>query len=463
MKRESIAVGRSIIPVTLFLVALLSSIGLSEDAPATKPDPNLANGHGTEFQIPERFIRQARRAAAREAVRRRDSKHRRPTGLKDVSAQGEIGRVIERAIARFRNPDYAVQRLASEQLRYLSDLAFDELVKGAFSDHVQTAINCGGLLEHLGKRGVTPLINVAQNHKSPTIRMFVISSLSRAQEPVAIPVLIELLKDESAQVRAAAAGAIRWFRDIQTVAPLELAAKDPKTGNAAKAALKELRSPTRAPSWPRKLLPFKQLCNDAWTIKGEAFGPTEIEAITRHLDHENSTVAGAAMLALGKLDARSALPQILSNRSAPYRMSVLVSIPAPEALDAVIDAVESASLPGKPLGLHGLTEGGRWTVPLLIAALDDPKLRIPAHTENYFGFQVRWPAGHKAHSTLHQLLFRFDLPGETINLYRTNGRTHDVDAECRRLREWWRAHGDNFLAGDDVPNPKVTSVGYEDP
>lgn len=458
MNRETIAISATAVALTLAGFAFCSAAGQPDAASELVVDQDRSDRSATGFRIPEHFIQQARRAAARER-RAGLQERRRPEGLDDLSNQAAIDRMIEQAVADFRDPDRDVVRRATYQLAYLSDRAFSAVVKGASSDHVQTAIQCSGLLEHFGERGVDPLIDVARNHSNPTIRSFAISNLGQTNQPAAVPALIELLKDESPQVRNAAASALPWFRDDRTIPALERAANDPGTGDAAERALKEIQNPTWAPSWPPELLALKQLCNDASTIKGESFGRKEIETIASHLDHENSTVAGAAMLALGTLDTRLTLPHILKHSSAHYAIVVLASIPEPEAIDAIIEFVESASDTHNGVWLQYLRDSGRWVVPLLIAALDDDKLWVPARDEvDEFGF-AGWPERHHAHSTLWGLLYEFGLKGETINLYNHNG----ARLESAQLRVWWKEHGDAFLAGKDVPNPKLTNVIYFDP
>ena len=466
MNRNSIAVSAAAIALTLVFVGFVAV----ENRPQDKRDDVVRSEtrkSANSFQIPDHFIQQAHRAAARERRTVTNLQRRRPKGLEDLSDQSAIDRVIEQAIATYREPDYDRQRQPSHQLRYLGDRAFSALVKGAWSDHPQTAINCGGKLEYFGARGAEQLVDVARNHSNPTIRSHAISNLSQTHQPAAIPVLVELLEDESAQVRNAAAGSLPWFRDNQVIPALKQATKDPRTGNSAERALEELRNPTWVPSWPRELLGFKQLCNDASTIKGEVFGRKEIDTIVGYLGHKNSTVAGAAMLALRKLDPRATLAHILANSSAPYRITVLASIPEREAVDVVIDFVESASDTHNGVWLQRLRSGGRWIVPLLIAALDDDRLWVPGYDEvDDFGtYQVktRLPGRHQAHSTLWGLLYQLGLKGETINLYNHSGEFSSAGREIARLRVWWKDNGDAFLAGADVPNPKLTNVIYFDP
>ena len=48
--------------------------------------------------------------------------------------------------------------------------------------------------------------------------------------------------------------------------------------------------------------------------------------------------------------------------------------------------------------------------------------------------------------------------GSMLNLASPDGETFSVDAEIRRLKDWWAEHGEDFLQGKPVPNPNITSV-----
>ena len=68
------------------------------------------------------------------------------------------------------------------------------------------------------------------------------------------------------------------------------------------------------------------------------------------------------------------------------------------------------------------------------------------------------PESHKAHSALYAFFFCFGLPGRMMNL--AAGQTNDVPEEITRLKEWWKQHARDFVAGRNVPNPDLTSVIY---
>ena len=98
----------------------------------------------------------------------------------------------------------------------------------------------------------------------------------------------------------------------------------------------------------------------------------------------------------------------------------------------------------------------------MIALLEDDSLKVAAHSEKFGGERnIEWPESHHAHSALFQYLYRFGHPGETRNLYLY--QTNNVPEEMARLREWWKQHGRAFVAGEDTPNPKLSTVWYNDP
>jgi len=72
------------------------------------------------------------------------------------------------------------------------------------------------------------------------------------------------------------------------------------------------------------------------------------------------------------------------------------------------------------------------------------------------GEEREWPEWHRAHSALYAFFFRFGLPGRMMNL--AAGQSNNVPEEITGLKEWWRAHARDFLAGRSVPNPELTSV-----
>jgi hypothetical protein len=63
---------------------------------------------------------------------------------------------------------------------------------------------------------------------------------------------------------------------------------------------------------------------------------------------------------------------------------------------------------------------------------------------------------HSALSQLSNFLANHGLRSEFRNP-RNGRRKIDLPAEMNRAREWWKNHGDNFLAGKVVPNPQLSN------
>ena len=150
---------------------------------------------------------------------------------------------------------------------------------------------------------------------------------------------------------------------------------------------------------------------------------------------------------------------MIALRPSDTRFQVLATIGTPEAFDDLVAGLHSPRQDVRQAAIDGLAQGAdRWGAPLLVAMLDDASLRIEKHEFPLPGGASEWPESHRAHSALYAFFFRFGLPGRMLNL--AADQSNNVPEEIRGLKEWWKAHARDFLAGRSVPNPALTSVMY---
>lgn len=176
------------------------------------------------------------------------------------------------------------------------------------------------------------------------------------------------------------------------------------------------------------------------------------------------------MSALSSLDSVEAVPAIITAPLSASKFQFLAGIGTPAAVEHIIERLHSLNPQTRELAIEGLANGGgRWAAPILVTLLDDPNLTVPEkkNTNDPLGLNARvdplnnWPESHRAHSALFTFYSRFGMNGQFRNLYL--GESNDVRMEITQLKAWWKEHGEDFLAGRNVPNPNLTSVWYNDP
>jgi len=180
--------------------------------------------------------------------------------------------------------------------------------------------------------------------------------------------------------------------------------------------------------------------------------------------------------------------------------TLLAQAGGPEAETYFEDVLQSPDPEAGRWAALGLEQGGgRWAVPILIRALDNPMLRdvdeecnsisIADHVtylttadgkaytirpgdtkpadldegswqlvQDSFRESARWPDEHHAHRALGSMMWRFGLKGRLQNLA-VDGR-FNIDAEIERLKAWWAKHGEAFMQGKPVPSPELTMLMY---
>jgi HEAT repeat protein len=378
--------------------------------------------------------------------------------LADLDSPEAINRAIDAALAdlvdRERESD------AMSRLTYLGEKAFDAVARGTKSENPVVARWCCVVLRHRGDRAIAPLIEALKTTSGASIRSIAALETGQTFQPRAVPALIEALDDPDASVRQSAIWALMSLRDRRAIEPLQRHIDDNGYGHVATMAVNHILEPQGYAWWPPDRLDDWQLCQDAHTLKGETFGPAERERLIKLIDSEEWAISTAALLALGHLDVRSAVPAIIALRASETKFSVLATIGTPEAFEQLVASLQSPRQDVRQAALNGIANGAdRWGAPLLVAMLDDASLRIEKHEiPPLNGGATEWPEEHRAHAALCNFFSRFGLRGRTANLAR--GVSVNVPDEISRFKEWWKVNARDFLAGRSVPNPELTSVMY---
>jgi len=414
------------------------------------------------FRIPAEQVRAAKELAAAHRAQRGDRKSRRPAGLEDLDSPASIQRAIEQSIKGLAGK--GPESVSLTELKYLGDAAFDALVQGANSEDSNVAKWCCVVLQHRGRKAVAPLCAVLASDAPSFVRSAAALSLGNTFESDGVPALIAALDDKD--VRVSAISALMYPRDPRAIEPLRRLEKIPGIGHAATQSIEHIQSPQGYAWWPPESRKLRQVCEDARTLKGERYGQAEIDQLVTGLKSKQFDIADRCLYAFADLDAREAVPAMIALPFSQARIHALSQIGTTEAVDCIIDELHSINPQTRELTLDGMSSGAdRWAAPLIIALLDDDSLKVKGKE---IGFSIRaadpsdnWPESHKAHQALFMYLGRFGLQGEWRNLHQ--GETNDVSKEIRRLKEWWAQHGADFVAGKPVPNPKLTTVWYNDP
>jgi hypothetical protein len=210
---------------------------------------------------------------------------------------------------------------------------------------------------------------------------------------------------------------------------------------------------------PPESLEVFQLAHDSETLAGEFYGPAEVEQLEEHLGEASPWVSSWCELALAYLDARAATPKLVQANLSITKFVALARLGTPEAVDHLIDALQSDDAETRRLALQGIQEAGRWAAPLLVELLDDQSLRVagsgPVRTASYG--DMEWPDEHWAKSALGICLANAGLPSKSVNLA-AGQNAPPLDDEVIHIYDWWSDYGPDFLAGKEVPNPDVSIV-----
>jgi HEAT repeat protein len=432
-----------------------------------KKDRPVSAQSDSVFRIPAQAVEQAKRLAAEARSKRTSLKQRRPAGLEDLDTAEAIQRAADLAMKELA--DEKTNYPAVLRLKYLGDAAFETLVAGTKSENLLVARSSCGALLHRGKKAVAPLCAIIDSEADLAVRSVAIETVGQTFDAEAVPSLIRVL--EVKELRVGAMTALQYIRDPRAIEHLKKLVAIGGIGHAAEQAIKHIESPQGYAWCPPELRDLLQLCHDAHTLNGETYGPDDLKRIVEGLALDNSWIGYWCLSALVSLDSTEAVPAIIATPLSESKFQFLAGIGTPAAMEYIIERLHSLNPQTRELAIEGLANGGgRWAAPLLIALLDDPSLTIPGKKDDNDPLGLidgtrnplnNWPEWHRAHSALYMFLSRFGMNGQTRNLYL--GESNDVREEIKQLKTWWKEHGDDFLAGRNVPNPNLTSVWYNDP
>ncbi|MDZ4817811.1 MAG: M56 family metallopeptidase [Planctomycetota bacterium] len=448
----------------------------SPEVPAKKVDAG-------PFRFSAEAIRLAHETAAAQLAKRGDMKSRRPPGLGPLDTPEQVQQAAKKALADLKHaveearknpppvsktmtyeevvrdrklrekkleegevepplPRSPVQT-ASDRLRYLGPAAYDVLVEGMQSKDAQFLAECRRLFNARKGQAVQQLLKWLNEHPDAGWRSFAARALGETYDTRVVPDLIKALNDKEFSVRRSAASALAALQDKRAIKPLIVflnTSKELDEGDR-----KELQhnlsvlqgdADEEMPKIPIELLPALQLANDAATFAGESYGRKEIEQLIRHFSYP---IYGEVLSAFRSLQAISAVPWIIQAPNFEVKFAALAELSSPQAVDYFIDRIQSADVAVREQAITGLATAGRWGVPLLIELLDD---KTPVKVDK----QIRMNALIES------------LAGLGLHPSRNNslsGSRGDVDEEIQRAKTWWKQHGEAFMRGDKVPNPKL--------
>jgi HEAT repeat protein len=418
------------------------------------------------FKLTNEAIRLAKGTAAAELAKRGDLKGRRPPGLGDLDTPEEIQSAVDAAMSDLASGDPDVVSNGRARIEYLGPAAFESLTEHLASDqNAQRRAMCAQMMVFHTRHAAGPLIQAFKTDRATAVRAEAAHALGQTFDPVTVPALIEALDDADMLVRVAAVRALEYCRDERAIEPLSRVQLGGGTQHLVGATLKMIRTPKTEgiQYWPPELLGLLQLAKNAHTLAGERFGPGSIDELLSHVDSDNPWIASDCILALQSLDVRRAVPKIIRCKSSSSKFSALAKMATPEAVDYLIDCLQSHDKLVRIGAVDGLGCAGRWAVPPLVDLLDDPSLIIEgAHVQVIFDGADAGarPDQHRALNAMMMCLAEAGHRPRSVNLA-AQQKPDELDAEIGRVKAWWKKNGPDFLRGADVPNPKLQSVFWD--
>ena len=430
----------------------INSVDLSFEYQAEKWRLTKTERTETEITaIPPEVQQQVQKAAAAFKAARGNLAARRPAALRGLRFDDPRVAEISRQAVIDLAADDAKSSDAAQILAYLAELADDDVIAGTRSENGRIAARCCSLLMHRGPTVVAALIAALQ-HDDESVRSSAAISLGESGRPAAVQPLIDLLAREKNPVSIIFA--LEALQDKRAIEPLRKHIAQPGYGHVAQQAIARLENPESYEAWPLESLPDRLICRNAATWRGELYGRPELDHLIELLNSANANIASEAALFLGKLHADAAVPA-LSRKWFGYSEIALTEIASTAAIDELFRRLHTPNPSLRNTTVSSLSSGNRWSVPILIALLDDPTLRQEA-PPSLMG--EKWPISHRAHSALWQLFRELGDRGRMVNL--ANEPAPNIEIEIDQLKVWWKEHGDDYLAGKEVPVPELTSVWF---
>ena len=443
-----------------------------------------------KFRLSEEAIKQAKEIAAKESFT--DLSLRRPVGLSKLDSNSEIQKIIEESMKELGIEDSQLQIKAQSKLRYLGKPALPYILEGLHSDNPKVRKCCVSLLANRGSVAVPYLSDAVRTDSDKFIRFDAAHYLGQIFDPNAVPALLIALEDKEYYVQIGAANALGFLRDKRAFEPLREILENTNANGQVRHAAAEailriekeegskviqaaiikdkndsmrnnfnavLKSYGETGYWPPDLLDLYQLTKDADTLAGESFSETEIKKLLEYIDSSYWSVSSGCLNALAKLKASKTVPEIIARgRKGSGFYHCLAKIGSPEAVEYLLECIQSTDRNIRTGAIDGLGDAGKWAVPVLVELLDDQSLRTThrGEAEPIDAFNGIWPDSHKAYISLQLCLSNNGVKSTWMNL--ASGAKFNIDDEIRHLKEWWNNYGEDFLQGKTVPNPNLKDV-----
>lgn len=431
---------------------------------------------------------------------------RRPKGLEDVSADGDLAKIVRDNIARLADTDSNKRYRAEAILRYLGPHAINQWSDATQSSNPHVRRIAISLLWNRPSAEWTDSVLrtmsiLLAKDPEPSVRTQVLYNCRRMGDDAAVhmitghalddqdrsvftqavrqlgerrnrgafmPLMVALQKAKNWQWRQPVMQALLQI-DHAAAWPLVVEVAENETDDGRR--FQYLRMASSAPSsstnyyehWPRELASIETLVRNAYTIVGERYQDKELQRIAGQLGSRNTYVRNECARALGHLHATCAVPKLIDQAKGSENVTVyhrtLMTIGTVEAVEFLVNEFRDAD----PKKRHWLvdqfqqSEAKRWAVPLLIAMLDDRGLRTDSREPLSGHHEVDFQ-NHRAHTSLYCLLSAYGFKVQTKNL--AHGGEFNLDVEIRNLKNWWAKHGADFLRNKSVPEPTITSVFF---
>ena len=481
----------------------LTSPEVRKRAEALKEEPNFSLDQATWKKAVEQAVSYARQFPA--------SRPARPEGLADLTQDqiiNQMEELVHRNITLLSEQDNEVRYAAQTRLRYLGRPAIDALIKTLSAKNPKTRLAALNVIRDIQYGNYSEpvweqLQRMLRSDESSSVRSDVVWILSHWDDPRIVPAIVERVESDTEW--AVRSRAIRLLKDIhderafQSLQKVILRKRDPQKKyksqqqNLAKAlqaidskrawpiimqaALNEtsdgereqlIRYASDPPDnygrrmWPARLQSVQPLIRDVYTFAGEFYGESEIRQLIDLIDEQDITVANECCRAIGHLQAKQAIPQLLKvsreKHGGSSQFQALVRLGTPQIVEHIAGRIEKSNTQQRRLLASHVCNARppRWAAPLFIALLEDASLRREYPAEFIGNDYIPAYASHTAHGALCSILGTAGLVGKWQNLA-ADGH-FDLDEEIIRLKSWWKKHGKAFMQNQPTPNPKLTRV-----
>ncbi|MGQ9730813.1 MAG: HEAT repeat domain-containing protein [Candidatus Zipacnadales bacterium] len=310
-----------------------------------------------------------------------------------------------------RQGDVTVRRFALELLGKVADERVTPLIADLLKDR-EVAFEAVQALQMIPHTDPTAALTVALGDAPPDLQVAILHTLAQRRDPRSASDIRLLLKSDNAEVRAAAADALGWIADLDTVPALTSSLTDADASVHAAAVNACLRLARNVKDRRLAAQLYKDVLRHGRTeagLIGALVGISEVgdedfvPMVEPFLKHDNRHVQVAAVTALGRLPgsaATTALTQALREASLYVVVAGLEALGKrgdEEALSAVKSLASDAS---REIRLKALWALGRLRTPAAIPELrsaitdGDAEIRAAALDAYLHLATDLWEAGH---------------------------------------------------------------------